>query len=233
MCAESNSKEEIDINFLDVIKILQKNKIEYWICHGTLLGIIRDKKLIPWDHDIDIAVWHGSVSRDKIKKLMLLNGFVLKQKYLEDASIAFTRAGGKQVDINFYKTTTLKNDKKIAYASYYIPKNFFCKMIDALSNAKKYRGRFQYLINTFSIFESLFEKLKIFLIRKKFFYGHACITHPLNVVDEFKNFNFYNNMIIVPKKIEEYLVYMYGKNWRNPKKKYNTVKDNHSTIYYL
>ena len=47
MCAESNSKEEIDINFLDVIKILQKNKIEYWICHGTLLGIIRDKKLIP------------------------------------------------------------------------------------------------------------------------------------------------------------------------------------------
>ena len=42
--------------------------IKYWICHATLLGVIRDKDLIPWDHDIDIAVWADDVSEEKIAK---------------------------------------------------------------------------------------------------------------------------------------------------------------------
>ena len=45
-----------DRNFLDTISILNKNKVDYWVCHGTLLGIIRDGKLIEWDNDIDIGV---------------------------------------------------------------------------------------------------------------------------------------------------------------------------------
>ena len=59
-----------DQNFLETINILNKNNVKYWICHGTLLGLIRDKQLIPWDHDIDIAVWSGTISREKIKRIM-------------------------------------------------------------------------------------------------------------------------------------------------------------------
>ena len=55
-CLIKLSKNE-DPNFIDVINLFNKYKIDYWICHGTLLGIIRDKKLIEWDHDIDIALW--------------------------------------------------------------------------------------------------------------------------------------------------------------------------------
>ena len=44
----------LDKNFILAIKILNKKKIDYWICHGTLLGLVRDKKLIKWDNDIDI-----------------------------------------------------------------------------------------------------------------------------------------------------------------------------------
>ena len=50
------SVKKIDPNLLSAIDILNEYKINYWICHGTLLGIIRDKKLIPWDQDIDIGV---------------------------------------------------------------------------------------------------------------------------------------------------------------------------------
>ena len=52
-------------NFLETINILNNNKIQYWLCHGTLLGIIRDNELIPWDHDIDIAVWDSNNLKDK------------------------------------------------------------------------------------------------------------------------------------------------------------------------
>jgi len=40
----------------DVIDILEKNNIPYWLDEGTLLGIIRDGDLLPWDHDADFRV---------------------------------------------------------------------------------------------------------------------------------------------------------------------------------
>jgi len=220
-----------DQNFLETINILNKNNVKYWICHGTLLGLIRDKQLIPWDHDIDIAVWSGTISREKIKKIMLSNNFLLKDKHVEDASLTFEKEGGKKVDINFYQMTTLKNNKrKIAYASYNVPKNFFCRLIDALSNAKKYEGKFKYLINFFSIFEFFFKKLKNFLINKKNFYHLASYTQPLELLKEFKDIVFYDINLTVPKKSEEYLRYVYGENWKIPKRKFNWIKDSPSTI---
>ncbi|MEA2095171.1 MAG: LicD family protein [Candidatus Cloacimonadota bacterium] len=41
---------------LFAIKILEKNNIPYWMDEGTLLGIVRDGDLLPWDHDADMGV---------------------------------------------------------------------------------------------------------------------------------------------------------------------------------
>ena len=51
MRVKNNSGKKIDINFFEIINILNKNKVKYWICHDTLLGMIRDKQLNFWDHD--------------------------------------------------------------------------------------------------------------------------------------------------------------------------------------
>jgi len=53
-----NSKTEIEaISLLEnVANDLEKNDCKYWLDGGTLLGAVRDKKLIPWDHDLDIGV---------------------------------------------------------------------------------------------------------------------------------------------------------------------------------
>lgn len=40
----------------DCCKILEDNKIPYYLCDGTILGIYRDKKLIPHDNDIDVSI---------------------------------------------------------------------------------------------------------------------------------------------------------------------------------
>ena len=65
----------IDSNFKSTIEILNKNKIDYWICHGTLLGIVRDNKLIPWDNDVDIAFFENKIDKNNLLNLFLKAGF--------------------------------------------------------------------------------------------------------------------------------------------------------------
>lgn len=40
----------------DVTDLLDKNSIPYWLEGGTLLGIIREDRLLPWDNDLDISI---------------------------------------------------------------------------------------------------------------------------------------------------------------------------------
>ena len=35
---------------------LTKHRINYFLEGGTLLGIVRDGDLLPWDHDVDISI---------------------------------------------------------------------------------------------------------------------------------------------------------------------------------
>ena len=102
----------MDKNFLLSLKLLEDNSVNYWLCHGTLLGIIRDGKLIEWDHDIDFAVWHNEIDKKKLKEIFLNNGFDLMSDGEGYDFITFSRGGNKRVDINLYRTD---NEKKKAY----------------------------------------------------------------------------------------------------------------------
>ena len=53
------------------------NKLDYFLSGGTLLGIIRDGKLIEWDDDIDINVFSDSYKNNfkKILNFAKLNGY--------------------------------------------------------------------------------------------------------------------------------------------------------------
>ena len=73
--------KKTDQNLHLLISILEENKIRYWVCHGTLLGIVRDKKLISWDHDIDIGVIESNINR-KVLPLILKKKDLNKLKKL-------------------------------------------------------------------------------------------------------------------------------------------------------
>lgn len=52
----------------DVHELFEKNKIEYWVDGGTLLGAKRHKGIIPWDDDLDIALPQNEVEKLKAIK---------------------------------------------------------------------------------------------------------------------------------------------------------------------
>ncbi len=66
----------------DVATIFEENGVEYMLDAGTLLGIVRENRLLPWDSDLDI-----NVSPKHIKKIIdlkwkfFLKGYRYRPKY--------------------------------------------------------------------------------------------------------------------------------------------------------
>ena len=227
-----NKKKINDPNFIDVINLFNQNNIKYWICHGTLLGVIRDRKLIEWDHDIDLALWDSSNQKKKIIELMLNNGFVLRKGFkIKNDIISFSRKGGRIVDINFYLRKQLKNSKeRVAYIKWFIPKNIFCKIIDALSNSRKYNGKFKIIIRSFFLFQEFFNYLKLILIKFNFFYKEIGYSEPEYLLKDIKKLELDNLTLNIPNECEKYLEYLYGENWKIPKRNYIWHKDSAALI---
>jgi phosphorylcholine metabolism protein LicD len=42
--------------FDSVVTVLNKHQVGYWAMFGTLLGLIRDQGILPWDYDVDLAI---------------------------------------------------------------------------------------------------------------------------------------------------------------------------------
>ena len=61
------------------------------------------------------------------------------------------------------------------------------------------------------------------------FYISAGYTQPMDLLREFKDINFLGINLTVPKKAEEYLSYVYGANWKVPKRNFNWITDSPST----
>jgi len=68
--------DDARVALLKVAEFLEVNGVSYFLEAGTLLGIVRDKDLIPWDHDIDLCItseWSGKLL--KLRWLFLRKGF--------------------------------------------------------------------------------------------------------------------------------------------------------------
>ena len=54
-------------------RFLTKINVANWLCTGSVLGFVRNRKVIPGDFDIDLAIWHDDVKKihelpDKVKE---------------------------------------------------------------------------------------------------------------------------------------------------------------------
>ena len=61
----------------DIKKVFDKNNINFFLSHGTLLGYVRDNQLIPWDSDVDLGTFEdvGNFKSNKVVDALRDNGF--------------------------------------------------------------------------------------------------------------------------------------------------------------
>ena len=80
---KGNYHQRMKNMLLKTIDIFNEKGLKYWLEAGTLLGILRDGDLIPWDYDADIGI--PADSADDIMKLRLdfLPNYLIKRRRIK------------------------------------------------------------------------------------------------------------------------------------------------------
>jgi hypothetical protein len=66
----------------NLLILLNKYGIAYWADYGTLLGVVRDGDMIPWDYDVDFGILDSEmckIDNDQFKNDLIDRGLVLKK----------------------------------------------------------------------------------------------------------------------------------------------------------
>ncbi len=96
---EGNNKIIAERMLESVAKILVDCDIHYWLEGGTLLGIRREERLLPWDNDIDISMMvDQSTKLNLFYKALKKTGYRVKIRTFGKKSIYF-----KQGDLRMIK----------------------------------------------------------------------------------------------------------------------------------
>ena len=80
MVGIKENSEKLNKTLLLLITLLNNNNIKNWfVCYGTLLGLVRENSCIDNDDDIDIIIEKSNY--DIIKKILIENNFKLTYDY--------------------------------------------------------------------------------------------------------------------------------------------------------
>jgi len=103
MVGKSETTEVLNNTLLSVIKLLNGNDISEWfICYGTLLGIVRENNCIDKDDDVDIII-HKS-HYNKVKNILIENNFKIEHRWVGNSKniIKTVSEPGKYASVDIY-----------------------------------------------------------------------------------------------------------------------------------
>jgi len=208
-------------------KVLDEEGVKFWLDTGTLLGAVRDGKIIPWDDDIDLGVWHSEAeSLEKaLKKLPDKIYFRISEKgagvYYKSGIVSITkyRVEGDHA-IRFFHieknqiagfleglTKLLENEKNASSVSENIPLPI-TKLVGKILSRLPSGVKIKLMLNFGDLQENFSSKDRIL------------VSVPKEYFKDLSRIEFYDMEFNVPSPVEDYLEYRYGEDWKTPQKDY-------------
>ena len=198
-----------DKNLLDAVNIFNDLNIKYFLANGSLLGLIRDGDLLPWDNEIDLVIFKSDLNLvlfKILKKKFKIKNFKYVQGNFDSKHIKFKRNEGRVIDINIgFKTFQKNNEIFITQYCLFTKKNlnFFLKFIIFFFNKLK---------KIFGIF-ILFQNLRLKLFKYLDLFDKVEYNIPEKFLFNFIHIKINNTLINIPKEYEEVLKAIYGNSW--------------------
>jgi len=182
------------VNLLKAMKkVFDRHKIFFWLDYGTLLGAIRENKIIDWDEDVDIGMdIHDIIKVLDTREDFLNEGYVLKMNKGHGNYLFYDKNTGEHLGCILPTTPIDGYQVRVKYAR-------FIKICILLDNWNTHK------------------KLWRFLFKHKL-YKPTTVNSPVDYLGKFKKYKFYGIEFNIPEFPEKYLTYMYG-NWKKPDKK--------------
>ena len=228
--------ESLAFSIIEVINTAKKYDLYCWLNYGALLGMVREKRLLPWNNDGELSCWNEKNIKKKAIHIvddLSRNGY--NAYYYSTIGTINIKKPGVDININFiwdensmgtrpHEECSKFNKKFIlSYIFYW----FAISMSTYTSNIsfKKFvRAKTKEKIKIIFIFIN-----KIFprKIKKKLYkifmqlammggseFGKTGI--PSFYFKDFINIDFYGSKVLIPKKNKELLEFIYGENWEVP-----------------
>lgn len=195
----SDLERRMDVNernLHEIVVFLQRHGIQFWIDQGTLLGIVRDDALLPWDKDIDISVWPEEFDRIvRLRPELRRMGYYFELHEYKDC-LYLSRADGYFIEIGRYcvegDVAVHKNNPPRINSSERLIKRLLKSLPAPLYFRLRNFGRRWHVKETI-IFRT-----------------------PLKYFSEFRTIRFRGLELQVPAATESYLAFKYGPDWRIP-----------------
>lgn len=233
------SNESGNKYFIWIISIFEKNKIQYWVDQGTLLGIIRDKQIIPWEWDLDFGVFVDETPYNHIKKIFLNEGFRIEKIPEGNECIHFLYGNERKVDITFYKinndfgvtqwtSPVITRKNRLIIDVYSVLMNNKLKYYDKRIIKRLILRSIKRIMPILRINDAIWNILIKYLRKQNSIALKSNIVHfriPLTILQNKSMMTFLDTKIFVPGDALKYLEYVYGKNWKIPIKNYLWYKE--------
>jgi phosphorylcholine metabolism protein LicD len=101
---EGNNKIIAERMLERVTEILNACDINYWLEGGTLLGIRREGRLLPWDNDIDISMMIDQKPKlDAFYSSLEQNNYRVKTRFFEHSKSPFNEGDIRMIKIREHR----------------------------------------------------------------------------------------------------------------------------------
>jgi hypothetical protein len=220
----------MDKNFEDVINVLNSSGLFYWVSHGSLLGLIRDGKLIDWDPDIDISMWDSPLIKEQVFLIMTKNGFLCSDYCGSYDCISFSRSEeGRDIDFNFYKKIEVCGES-MCYSEWPVARNKFMSIILLIADYQRFSSKLKIEGKPIKCLSFFFKIIQNIFQEFGFIYKSMGYTIPMNFLTKFTVWNYNSLKFTIPHNYSEILECLYGKSWTTPQKDFEWTKDSKATI---
>jgi hypothetical protein len=230
-------QNDIDRNRLKLLKLVKESldqyDIQYWLDCGTLLGAVRDKKIISYDHDIDFGTWQENsfiiykavrgLSNEGIEILIAPNGFTLKNEYFSLSIILYMKTGGYSKihwGTSSIQTKSMRLILDLLIWSTLLS-HFSMIGYDIVPN----RGG-RIMLHLSGLGHYIPNRIKKYIQKLQFLYGEKYVwIIPTKYFQKLKIIRFYDMDFSAPLNTEEYLTFRYGDDWMIEKSNWVTSRD--------